>query len=49
MVLLCVDPPDTDACAEALSSTLEPKDDIAVLSFDLGLQNHAAVEKQLSV
>lgn len=49
MVLLCVDPPDVDACAAALSSALKEKDEVAVISFDLGLRNHPAVEKQLSM
>lgn len=48
MFLLCVDPPDAEACAAALSSVLKTKDDVAVVSFDLGLRNFSLVANQLS-
>lgn len=48
MVIMCVDPVDMAACSEALSSVVKKKADVAIISFDLGVRNHAAVEKQLS-
>lgn len=47
MVLVCVDPPDTERCSQALASAIKAEADVAIISFDLGVRNHAAVEKQL--
>lgn len=47
MVLMCVDPPDTEPCSQALASAINAEADVAIISFDLGVRNHATVEKQL--
>lgn len=48
MVLMCVDPPDSAACAQALSSAVKSEGDVAIISFDMGVRARMAVEKQLS-
>ncbi|CAM9443439.1 unnamed protein product, partial [Ectocarpus sp. 12 AP-2014] len=47
VILICVDPADTSACALALSSAVERGSDKAIISFDLGIKNHMAVEERL--
>ena len=45
MILICVDPPDTSACAKALSAVVAKGGDKAIISFDLGVRNHVAAEE----
>jgi len=45
VVLVCVDPADSAACALALAKELERGSDKAVFSFDLGVRNFTTVEE----
>lgn len=46
VILVCVDPADTAACASALPSKVDKGSDKAVICFDLGVWNNTAVEEQ---